>query len=123
MGLNEEKRQKNRSRACMIEDDDTTLCIDPSLPFLSLMGKKYTMMVLGVIGNAGNKRNFNEIIRDIPFSSTTIIARRLKELQGLGLIKRDDNSTGVTYSLTDFGKIVRHGLLPLLRALQGAPQG
>ena len=102
----------------MIEDHEHTVCVDPSLPLLSLIGKKYTMMILGVIGNKGNRKNFNEILRDIPYSSSTIISRRLKELQVLRLIQRSEDPEGVNYSLTEFGHNVRESLLPLLHLVE-----
>lgn len=105
---------KNRSKACMLDDGDKIVCIDPSLPLLSLIGKKYTMLILGVIGNKGNRKNFNEILLDIPYSSSTIVSKRLKELIRFGLIQRNDASPGVTYSLTSYGQNVRTSLLPLL---------
>ena len=86
---NDLRRLENKSKACMIEGRDFTVCVDPSLPLLNLIGKKYTMMVLGVIGNRGNRKNFNEILNDIPYSSSTIISKRLKELQDFRLIQRD----------------------------------
>lgn len=104
----------------MIEDGEHAVCVDPSLPLLRLIGKKYTMLVLGVIGNSGNKKNFNEILKDIPYSSSTIISRRLKDLQDLRLIQRSQAENGVSYSLTDFGKDVRGSLLPLLRLMEMA---
>ncbi|MCL6002806.1 MAG: helix-turn-helix domain-containing protein [Thermoplasmatales archaeon] len=122
MGSNEDMRFKNKNKACMIEYMGTTVCIDPSLPFLDLVGKKYTMMILGVIGNKGSRKNFNEIVRDIPFSSTTIISRRLKELLNFGLIRRDEGKLGVSYSLTDFGKNVRESLMPFFRIVENAKQ-
>ena len=102
----------------MIEDRESTVCVDTSLPLLSLIGKKYTMMILGVIGNNGNRKNFNEILRDIPYSSSTIISSRLKELQDLHLIQRREETEGVNYSLTEFGRNVRESLLPLLRLIE-----
>jgi DNA-binding HxlR family transcriptional regulator len=122
MGSREDMRLHNKKKACMIEYMGTTVCIDPSLPFLNVIGKKYTMMILGVIGNRGSRKNFNEIIRDIPFSSTTIISRRLKELQNFELIQRDEDNNGVSYSLTDFGKNVRESLLPFLRMVENTLQ-
>lgn len=102
----------------MIEDCESTVCVDPSLPLLSLIGKKYTMMILGVIGNKGNRKNFNEILRDIPYSSSTIISKRLKDLQVLRLIQRSNSTEGVNYSLTEFGRNVRESLLPLLHMVE-----
>ncbi|SIM30751.1 winged helix-turn-helix transcriptional regulator [Cuniculiplasma divulgatum] len=114
----ERTRFQNKNKACMIEDRESTVCVDPSLPLLSLIGKKYTMMILGVIGNNGNRKNFNEILRDIPYSSSTIISSRLKELQDLHLIQRREETEGVNYSLTEFGRNVRESLLPLLRLIE-----
>jgi DNA-binding HxlR family transcriptional regulator len=102
----------------MIQDGDSTVCIDPSLPVLNQIGKKYTMMVLGVIGNTDNRKNFNEILNDIPFSSSTIISKRLKELQESGFILKHNRPEGITYSLTEFGLDVRNALIPLFRVIE-----
>lgn len=107
----------------MIEDNGSIVCIDPSIPLLGLIGKKYTMMVLGVIGNEGNRRNFNEILRDIPYSSSTIISRRLKDLQDYNLIQRSEGKDGVTYSLTRFGRNVRESLMSLLHLVEDKSLG
>jgi len=114
----EQTRLSNKNKSCMIEDSDSTICIDPSLPVLDLIGKKYTMMVLGVIGNTGNRKNFNEILNDIPFSSSTIISKRLKELQEFGFILKHSGPDGITYSLTEFGLSFRDALIPLLRLME-----
>ena len=99
----------------MIDDGDRIVCIDSSLPLLGLIGRKYTMMILGVVGNTGNKKNFNEILRDIPYSNSTILSKRIKELIDFNLIRRNVGADGVTYSLTEYGQSVRTRLLPLLR--------
>ena len=101
----------------MIEDRNSLVCVDPSLPILSLIGKKYTMMIIGVVGNSGNRKNFNEILNDIPFSSSTIISARLKEMQISGLILRSYENGMVTYSLTSFGFRLRETLLRVLRVV------
>lgn len=107
-------RMNNRNRACMIEYSGTMVCVDPSLGILELIGKKYTMMIIGVIGNSGYKKNFNEILKDIPFSSSTIISKRLRELQAGGLIEKINESGRISYKLTDFGNKIREALRPLL---------
>lgn len=109
----DEIRISNRKKACMIEDGEREVCIDPSLPLLSLIGRKYTMLILGVIGNKGNRKNFNEILHDIPYSSSTIVSKRLKELMDSGIIKRETGGSRVNYSLTEFGQELRTSLLPL----------
>ena len=114
----ERVRIENKNKACMIEDHESTVCVDPSIPLLNLIGKKYTVFVLGVIGNRGNTKNFNEILLDIPFSSSTIISRRLKELQYFRMIERREDVDGVTYSLTKFGQDVRERLMPLFHLIE-----
>ncbi|MFG1414580.1 MAG: helix-turn-helix domain-containing protein [Thermoplasmataceae archaeon] len=111
---NEDRRISNRKRACMLEYGDSLVCVDPSLGILELIGKKYTIMIIGVIGNSGNRKNFNEILNDIPFSSSTIISRRLKELQEIGLVERISESGRISYKLTDLGSKLREALHPLL---------
>ena len=110
----EDRRISNRKRACMLEYGDSLVCVDPSLGILELIGKKYTIMIIGVIGNSGNRKNFNEILNDIPFSSSTIISRRLKELQETGLVEKISEAGRISYKLTDLGSKLREALHPLL---------
>ena len=109
----EQVRVSNRTRACMIEYGDQTICIDPSIAILRVLGKKYTILILALLGNNIQKKNFNEILKDIPFSSATAISSRLKELVTLGLVSRNENQA-ITYSLTEHGKLIRRDLKPLL---------
>ena len=109
-----DRRISNRNRACMIEYSGSLVCVDPSLDVLELIGKKYTMMIIGVIGNSGYKKNFNEILKDIPFSSSTIISKRLRDLQEGGLIEKINESGRISYKLTDLGSKIREALRPLL---------
>lgn len=118
----EEKREANKNKACMMEYGDSLVCVDPSLTTLGLIGKKYTMMIIGVIGNEGNKKNFNEVVNDIPFSSRTIIAKRLREMQQHGLIEKANYDRRINYSLTPLGVKVRDSLLPLLSVLEAWPK-
>ena len=61
-----------------------------------------------------DKKNFNEILNDIPFSSSTIISRRLKDLQENGLVEKISESGRISYKLTDLGSKLREALHPLL---------
>lgn len=117
-GRKEVARIENRRKACMIEFGESTVCVDASIPILNLLGKKYTSLIIGVVGNSGEKKNFNEILRDIPFSSTTIISGRLKDLSEAGIIARIQRSDGISYSLTQFGKELRSSLLPLITTVE-----
>ena len=55
-GNYEDKRISNRKRACMLEYGNSLVCVDPSLAILELIGKKYTIMIIGVIGNRRTER-------------------------------------------------------------------
>ena len=78
----------SRNNACMIYDQNKSICVDTSLPVFNLLGKRYTMFILGVIGNNNTRKNFNDILNSIPGSNRTIIARRLKDLVNMGIVKR-----------------------------------
>ncbi|MEM0128024.1 MAG: helix-turn-helix domain-containing protein [Thermoplasmatales archaeon] len=102
----------------MIECNQKMICVDPAIPVIGLIGKKYTIMIIGVLGNEGNRKNFNEILSDIPFSSSTIISKRLKELRNAGIIERKDYKGTVNYSLTKFGIKLRRALIPLFKLME-----
>ncbi|WP_337860525.1 winged helix-turn-helix transcriptional regulator [Ferroplasma sp.] len=107
---------KNRENACMIYDNGKTLCIDYELPMFALLGKRYTLLILGVIGNNSTRKNFNDILNSIPGSSRTIIAKRLKELINAGIIKRNRNKI-VSYELTEAGNKIRKGIICFLESV------
>jgi len=108
---------ENRHLACMLRDGERLICVDPSLPLLRVLGKKDSILILGVIGNELGKRNFNEILRDVPGSSSTLVSKRLKELQNSGLIRRIEGDL-VTYELTELGRRIRETLLPFFAAIE-----
>lgn len=111
----EKERAKKRNDICMIKSGNEIICVDPSLPLFSQIGKKYTMLILAILEQDGIRKNFNEILKSIPHSSSTIISKRLKELENMKLIIRMESGEGVTYSLTQEGKEVMDSLLPFLR--------
>ncbi len=103
----------NIENACMIYEGEKRVCIDPSLPIFRLIGKRYTMLVLGVIGNNYTRKNFNDIVKSIPGSSRTIIAKRIKDLVEAGIVKRCQNDI-ISYELTEFGYKIRKGIICFL---------
>ena len=106
-------RKGRKELSCMVLVGERVVCIDPSIPILHLLGKKHTAAIIVVIGNAAGKRNFNEILNDIPFSSSTIIAGRLKELVRSGMALRDEAAEGITYSLSPMGSELRKIMIEL----------
>ena len=109
--------EQNIENACMLHENSKTICIDPSLPIFRLIGKRYTMFVLGVIGNNNTRKNFNDIVKSIPGSSRTIIATRIKELVNAGIVKRCSNEI-VSYELTELGYKIRKGIICFLNELE-----
>jgi DNA-binding HxlR family transcriptional regulator len=118
MNKRERRRLDNKAKACMIEDGASVICVDPSISILGLLGKKYTVLIIGVIGNSGRKKNFNEVLSDIPGSSSTIISMRIKELLDFDILAKKIGKDGITYSLTEFGMMIRKSLLPLLKLME-----
>ncbi len=108
---------QNIENACMLHESGRTICIDPSLPIFRLIGKRYTMLILGVIGNNNTRKNFNDIVKSIPGSSRTIIATRIKELIQAGMIRRCYNEI-LTYELTELGYKIRKGIICFLEKLE-----
>ena len=83
---------------------------------MAVLGKKWTLFVIAVLGNAERMR-FNAIHADLRFMSSRTLADRLKELQALGLVHRetfDEIPPRVEYRLTPQGVELRRSLLPLL---------
>ncbi len=108
----------NRNNACMLIDGETQICIDPSEPVLRALGKKYSILLISVIGNENTRGNFNDIRKSIPESSNSIISRRIRDLISTGIIKKASENGIVTYALTDFGYELRKRLIPILRFIE-----
>ena len=107
----------SRHNKCMLYKDGKTICIDPSLPVFQLIGKKYTMFILGVIGNNNSRKNFNDIVKSIPGCSRTIIATRIKELIQAGMIRKCYSKI-LSDELTEFGCKIRKGIISFLAKLE-----
>ncbi len=60
-----------------------------------------------------NRKNLNEILKDIPYSRSAITSNRMKELQDFCLIQRHNGAGEVSYSLSIFCHNVKERLLPL----------
>ncbi len=121
MNINSKKeniRMKNKRETCMISYGNETICIDPSLPILHILGKKYTMLILAYLGGDGKGKSFNEILMGIPGSSTTIISSRLKELEKGQLIKKEKTEGRIIYKLTEMGSKIRESVIPLMRTVE-----
>ena len=103
--------------ACMIGYRGKTICVLPSEKILNVLGKKYTILVIALLGNQ-DKVNFNEILKKTGSPRPNLLSQRLKELEELDLIKKkiitEKAPISTIYMLTKKGKKLRSLLLPLL---------
>ena len=84
---------------------------------LNLIGRKWSILVIGTVGNFGRLR-FHEIREKLGGVSPKVLVQRLKELERSGLLAREvyrEIPPRVEYSLTPAGRQLREALLPLLR--------
>lgn len=103
--------------ACMVDYRGRTICILPSEKVLNILGKKYTLLIIALLGNQKSVK-FNEIMKKTGCPRPNLLSTRLKELENLYLIKRkvidESRPVSVEYSLTDRGKKLRELILPIL---------
>ncbi len=105
-----------REIACMIRVDDREYCIDPVGGVVSVLGKKWTLPLIGVLGNRRTSR-FSELRDAVKGMGSKALAERLKELQHLGLVTRElfaEVPTRTEYRLTTSGTSLRRALVPIL---------
>jgi DNA-binding HxlR family transcriptional regulator len=102
--------------ACMIREDGREYCIDPAGGVADAIGKKWTLPLIGVLGNRRQNR-FHELAEALDGVGAKALTARLRELEQLGLVRRDVHADGerwVEYRLTERGVALRRALVPLL---------
>jgi DNA-binding HxlR family transcriptional regulator len=95
------------------ESDD--LCFCPLEEVMSVIGKKWTLLIINGIGIHGRIR-FNRLMEELHNISPKTLSERLKELQTEGLIKREafaEIPPRVEYSLTKDGIELRKSIIPI----------
>lgn len=100
----------------MIEVDGASYCIDPVGGVADALGKKWTLPLIGVLGNRPVNR-FSEIADALDGVGAKALSDRLRDLQSLGLVSREvfaEVPTRVEYRLTHKGVSLRRALVPLL---------
>ncbi len=102
---------------CMIEVDGDRVCIDPAGDIAGALGKKWTLPLIGILGNRPGTR-FRDLREALEGVGSKALSDRLRELHGLGLVSRKvfaEVPTRVEYRLTPKGMTLRVALVPLLR--------
>lgn len=100
----------------MIHAGGQDYCIDPAGGVMGVLGRSWTLSLIGVLGNRGTLR-FNELQDSVRGIGSKALAQRLKELAELGLISRNlfaEVPVRVEYHLTESGVELRQALIPLL---------
>jgi DNA-binding HxlR family transcriptional regulator len=100
----------------MILDGDTEYCIDPAEDLLGILGSKWTLAIIGVLGNRPVLR-FNDLVAALNGVGSKTLAERLRNLQKLGMVSRQvipDTPVRIEYRLTEQGRSLRKSLIPLL---------
>ena len=87
---------------------------------LKILGKKYSLLIIGVLGN-NSAMSFNDIKKSVGCPRSNLLSVRLKEMSSTGIIKRevmDSHPVSVKYSLTEGGKELRGNLIPLFKWIE-----
>lgn len=97
-------------------DGTPVTCYCPVDGVIDVIGKRYAMQIVAVLGARGPSR-YGELEAALEVTSTSTLADRLEELHGEGLIERrsfDEVPPRVEYSLTQRGRELEERLQPLL---------
>ena len=93
------------------------LCLCPLYGLIDVIAKKWSLLIIGVLGNKG-AMSFNELQRELSGISPKTLSKTLKELVDHGLVTRkviDTKPPRVLYSLSTRGWELRSLLIPLLK--------
>jgi len=104
-------------RACIIREGGTEYCIYPLDDVMAVLGKKWALFIIAVLGNNSTTR-FNDLLRQLKGISPRTLTDRLKELATEGLIERAvfaEVPLRVEYKLTEAGRRMRKALIPFLQ--------
>jgi len=100
----------------MIVVDGTSYCIDPAGGIADALGKKWTLPLIGILGNRPAQR-FVELKDGLSGVGSKELTDRLRQLRALQLVSReafDEVPLRVEYRLTVRGEALRRALVPLL---------
>jgi DNA-binding HxlR family transcriptional regulator len=95
---------------------DSDVCLCPLEGVITIIGKKWTLQIIGLIGNHSCLR-YSELQEKLSGISPTVLAERLKRLEDEQLISRQafaEIPPRVEYSLTHEGTELREMIVPLL---------
>ena len=103
-----------------IMHDGGGISITKSEGVLRILGKKYSLLIIGVLGN-NNSMSFSDVKKSVGCPRSNLLSVRLKEMGNAGIIKRnvmESHPVSVKYSLTESGKELRENLIPLFKWIE-----
>ena len=77
----------------------------PIAQALEILAERWTLLVVREL-LMGSKR-FSELQRGVPLMSRTLLSQRLRTLQDVGIVEREESRSGPEYLLTEAGKQLR----------------
>ncbi len=93
------------------------VCTCPVEGILDIVGKKWSLLIVGVVGYYGRLR-YNQLKEKLGTISPKGLADRLNELESAGLIEKKrfpERPPRVEYSLTRDGERFRRAMIPLMQ--------
>jgi DNA-binding HxlR family transcriptional regulator len=100
----------------LVEGEPCCTCPCPCEGIIEIIGKKWALCVLALLGNDGTLR-FNKIAEKLPGISAKTLTEVLKDLQRTGLVKRQafaEIPPRVEYHLTKEGNELTMLVAPLM---------
>lgn len=91
-------------------------CLCPLFGLLDVIGKKWSLLIIAMLGNEGEK-GFNELKSELERISPKTLSGTLKKLEEINLVHKrvlPTSPPGVKYSLSSEGHVLREQLMPLL---------
>jgi DNA-binding HxlR family transcriptional regulator len=89
-----------------------------------ILGRRWTLSLLGVMLEAGRPMRYTELARSVPGLSRRMLTERLTELEDAGLVVRQVGTgrpVAVTYALSDYGASLRATFRELRTWVDRAP--
>lgn len=96
--------------------DNHDICFCPLSGLLDVVARKWSLLIIAVLGNSGEK-GFNELKHDLGAISPKTLSDTLKQLEQAGLVEKKILPTSppaVRYLLTGEGIELREHLIPML---------
>ena len=99
-----------------LDSPQEEICFCPLYGLLDVIAKKWSLLVVAILGNEGEK-GFNELKNELEGISPKTLSGTLKKLEKLRLVSKRvliTSPPSVRYSLTEDGWKLREYLIPIL---------